>query len=645
MDSPGQQKQPGKIERILIGVGRNTQRKKDGRGGERRAQPKSPRGKPSDLDGLEGLPQSWRRALRSTLPKEPPRDPRYNPLPRRLRLEESPPPEPNNLGLTRARTPIIDPETGIFLKDMPPSDPRTSRLATRPGSDSRLPEHGRPRAARVVTEGGIPVRPMRPSAIFDPATFELMPSASSKPARELSDAEFFRLEHARLSFETVSETLSARAKARAEPVPTPAPAPAPAHIDIDIESPPQPTPAHFEPEPTPNANPNPFESYAAGAPAPAPALSPASAFSAAPDFAPAPAVTPPSAFTPVSVFAFSPAPAFAFAPAHAFAPAPTPAFAFAPGPPAFGGYPMDQQQGAYSPAPQMHYPPPQPETQYAPQQPQFAHGLQQHHPQPDAQYRSALLALGVALDALATIAPAALPHVLAQVLAGYAASLPVPPQQEQEQQQFHPPPPAPPPSLLFGAAGCPAARVVPDGEAVEVAVEVASQAGWWDHFTAVQQPQPDPAWRAPVDVEDPRDVEQDAENENQPLMSEYSRWAAQRESELREACARVGRSHREKQRAYLFPRARGTPSRAAPQLQYAGAHFDSESDDSGEDEEGSVSDRGYSSAFASSSWRPHVHHPYARPASSTRLLQQSRSRPLRSCRGLVDSVAWLFGGD
>ncbi|KAJ7692623.1 hypothetical protein B0H17DRAFT_1133095 [Mycena rosella] len=193
------------------------------------------------------------------------RRPLHNPVPRRLQPEGSPAPELNNLKLTQARMLIIDPETGIFLKDMPPSDPRASQPATRPGSDSRLP-NSRPQTpprSPCGAEGGISIRPVHPSAFFDPANFD--EPASSKPARELSDAEFFRLEHVPCCLKCVFfavwavQILSAWAKARAEPVTTPAPA----HIDIDIEPPPQPTRAHFEPEPTLNATSNLLESYAA----------------------------------------------------------------------------------------------------------------------------------------------------------------------------------------------------------------------------------------------------------------------------------------------------------------------------------------------------------------------------------------------
>ncbi|KAJ6514045.1 hypothetical protein DFH09DRAFT_1197030 [Mycena vulgaris] len=137
------------------------------------------------------------------------------------------------------------------------------------------------------------------------------------------------------------------------------------------------------------------------------------------------------------------------------------------------------------------------------------------------------------------------------------------------------------------------------------------------------------------------------------------------------AFASVGRAIREQGRAYSRPRPRarsslyqrslGEDHSGAPSAHYAPslrlrrpqpprrARPPSPPEPDSDEDDDAASDNEYSSASscvshpASPRARPYPRRPSQAPVRAPQRHNQTRTRPVRSCRGLLDSVAWIFG--
>ncbi|KAJ7133363.1 hypothetical protein C8R44DRAFT_870771 [Mycena epipterygia] len=231
---------------------------------------------------------------------------------------------------------------------------------------------------------------------------------------------------------------------------------------------------------------------------------------------------------------------------------------------------------------------------------------------------------------------------------------------------FTSPPPAytpAPPSLLFGPAGCPSPRAAV--EVVDVAMDIDEEAvpqdEWWAEFkrvTASERRRRARVWEEEEQEQECLQAREERERERELEEREWELERQQRERKARyerDAMADVGRALNVGWYAYACPRGR----RAAFSYEY-----DSSSDGS---DSGSDTDNGYSSSSSSSessesssrrrtpAVSPRARAaPYPSPRASPYPSQSPRASPhsqprtpprstTRSCRGLVDSVAWLFG--
>ncbi|KAJ7434471.1 hypothetical protein FB451DRAFT_1379811 [Mycena latifolia] len=380
----------------------------------------------------------------------------------------------------------------------------------------------------------------------------------------------------------------------------------------------QPSTADFKPVSKATVITNPFEEYANSIPASAPVPAPAPAGSHATPFPtnqsqsiplkPAPVYSEPAPNLTANPFA-----QYAAVNPWGAAPAPAPQTAF-------GGYQMQQQ---------MAFP-----QHGAPQYQKSVHAPQYMAAPNEPQYQFAALTLQ---ELLAHAANAGFAD-------GFAAYL--------AQQQHFTEVPAPPPSLLFGAGGCPVQRTFApeDISAVTLEAVAPAQGAWWADVAAVSHSPP--RWRERVEVEDrsvPRAVEVEVEGEDEEWESEAREFAS------------VGRAIREDWSAYACPRRRLGRSNLRPQPQRSPSPSALESDASDsdyeqdEDEDGasssSESDVASNSGYSSSSSSRYVYpasaracsapYPQHRPSRS-QTQPPPRQRQSRSCRGLLDSVAWLF---
>ncbi|KAJ7718719.1 hypothetical protein DFH07DRAFT_1068001 [Mycena maculata] len=284
-----------------------------------------------------------------------------------------------------------------------------------------------------------------------------------------------------------------------------------------------------------------------------------------------------------------------------------------------------------------------------PQQPQYAPAFvpalsyeqPQHSPPPfDLAYLAAQCASPADIAQLVRlVAQAGYLHALEA--AGYnlmesapaygGAQQPIYVAQELEQAQ--------PVSLLYGAGGCPERRrgnVAVDWEmgpqvgGAEAGVEAPAQDGWWAARAAVAR---SPATGRRQGVSHPQTrklavpVVVEAESASEASDSEA-------EMDERVAMAYVGHRIREDFREYVGAKARESP------FEFEDTSSEGSSESSDEDDAASLS----GSDSSSSSGRRNRYrtsprsHPYERPPS-----RPSPSRRPRSCRGLVDSFAWVFG--
>ncbi|KAJ7872946.1 hypothetical protein B0H13DRAFT_2058919 [Mycena leptocephala] len=268
--------------------------------------------------------------------------------------------------------------------------------------------------------------------------------------------------------------------------------------------------------------------------------------------------------------------------------------------------------------------------------------------------------------------------------------------QQHEQHETH----APAPSLLFGPAGCPPRRVVVEVECglteEELGVEAPAQPEWWAGVAAAQE------WHEASDnsglsyhieseeEEGDVDVEMDLEENGDYIEEAYVRG---QDAEERRAMARVGQAIQANWRnnymgrppvrrrtalqeratssalasfsgqvastSFSFSDAASSSSSASdldlgPQPPSPSAHDPSWSDSdsaSSEDSEADSdseevdNDDGSEYSFSSHSSHSSSGHLTAHPRARTRAspYPRPRSRPARSCRGLIDSMAWLIG--
>ncbi|KAJ6486041.1 hypothetical protein DFH09DRAFT_1210696 [Mycena vulgaris] len=135
------------------------------------------------------------------------------------------------------------------------------------------------------------------------------------------------------------------------------------------------------------------------------------------------------------------------------------------------------------------------------------------------------------------------------------------------------------------------------------------------------------------------------------------------------AFASVGRAIREQGRAYSRPRARPSPYQCSSEEDYSSApsahcapsprsrrpqpshpaRSPSPPEPDSDEDDDAASDSGYSSASAcvghpaSPRSRLYPRRPSQAPVRAPQRQSQTRTRPARLCRGLLDSVAWIFG--
>ncbi|KAJ7763224.1 hypothetical protein DFH07DRAFT_1059397 [Mycena maculata] len=213
-----------------------------------------------------------------------------------------------------------------------------------------------------------------------------------------------------------------------------------------------------------------------------------------------------------------------------------------------------------------------------------------------------------------------------------------------------------PVSLLYGAGGCPERRQ--GHEAVdwemdppvgaEVGGEAPAQDGWWaaraavarlparDHRHRISHPQTRKlAVHAVVEAESASEASEASEAEmDERVVRVPVPLPASPSPSIFQAMAYVGHRIREDFREYVGAKAREAP------VEFEDTSSEGSSESSDEDDAASLSGSDSSSSGRRDRYYPSPRsHPYARPKSRP----SSPSRRPRSCRGLVDSFAWMFG--